>query len=238
MADSIKLTKTEMRPVEVPEGTVSLIRAQDFLPAYAETIRKFLKDNEGLGDKWLQEAYSKLAIYEDKNGFLAQSNAYAGVLSASLIPMVTHNQMRRACEKAGTSTPFGTVYLDLGFNINGSPQTNPAQAKYLLEQMKTKGINAKDPRGLGFNQLELKADQQAGLLFRIKEGANDDNVEHLDSSKFCSFGKNGLFRAYLGRDGNWYALVDYLAYSSDDGRVGRYDAEGVAVPKIKDLQKI
>lgn len=236
MRDKIQLIKTEMRPIAVPDGTLSLVRFSDFVPAYTEVVRRFLKDNENLGNPWIESASKKLLIYENKGGLVAQSNSYAEVLTASLIPMVTYNQMRRGCEKAGTQNPFGEIYIDLGFNINGNPQTNEAQAKYLLEQMKTRGIKVKNPRGFSFNQLELKASPEAGLVFGIREEVEEDgnnSPENLEPSKFYSFGKNGLFRVYLNCDGYWFAYVDGLASSNDVGRVVRYDAEGVAPKKLE-----
>ena len=49
------------------------------------------------------------------------------------ILQITGKQLKELCEDTNNKTPLGPVYIDFGVQVNGRPETNPAQAEALLK---------------------------------------------------------------------------------------------------------
>jgi hypothetical protein len=148
------------------------------------------------------------------------------------IPLIGGKQLSELYHQAGDKNPFGRVYIDFGVQLNGNPETNKTQAKTLLDSFKKYGIKTDNGRVPDFAQLRLVADKDSGLIFTLADGVQDDKVANVSDLPFGSYvGKNGLFGACLNGYGDWFANDDDLAGSNVSGRVVRYDAEGVVVPK-------
>lgn len=224
------------------KGIASTVKVNDFIPQYTEAVARFLKDNASLGEDWQKNVASKLYNFQGKNdeGDVLGSSTYMGVALATFmpeIPLIGGKQLLELYQQAGDKNPFGGVYIDFGVQLNGNPQTNKAQAKALLDSFKKYGIKTDNGRVPDFAQLRLVADKDSGLVFTLAEDAQDDKVANVSDLPFGSYvGKNGLFRAYLGWDGHWYAGDGNLADSNGNGRVVRYDAEGVVVPKKSEVK--
>jgi hypothetical protein len=228
--------------IERVKGTAYTLKADlHFLNQYCTGVEKFLRDNQSsLGDNWVREAGEKLySAFKGKNkeGDLLGSSTNTGVAIATFtdIPLITGQQMFNLYNQAGDRNPFEDVYIDLGIQINGNPVVNPVQAKILLDELKRRGVDAKEGRVLDFRQLKLIAHPNAGLAYELAE--NIGGVMPVSAYPFGNFvGKHGLFRACLGRLGGWLAGSDDLADSDGYGRGVRYDAEGVALQETeKDL---
>ena len=225
--------------IEKQKGTASTVKADDLIPTYSEGVQKFLRDNQKeMGDNWVKIAAERLYRFSGKNneGDILGSSTDMGVALATFcpeIPLITGQQLLELYSQAKDQNPFGEVYIDFGVQINGEPKTNPTQAKTLLEDFKKNKIELRQGRVPNFNQLRLTADKDSGLAYRLTEDANSDNIPKVSAYPFEGrIGKNGLFRACLGRGGGWYANGG-LPGSNDDGRVVRYDAEGVAQKKLE-----
>jgi hypothetical protein len=226
----------DMEKVERKLGVASTVKAEDFAQQYSEGVERFLRDNQSaMGDKWVRKVGEKLYNLQGKNkeGDVLGSSTDIGVAIATFtdIPLITGQQLLGLYKQAGNKNPFGSVYIDFGVHVNGTPRVNPIQAKLLLADFANRGIKIENGRVPDLAQLRLIADQEAGLDYKLA-----DNVKDVASISAYPFregyvGKDGLFRAYLDRDGYWFAFDVDLAYSSDYGRVVRYDAEGVVAPK-------
>jgi hypothetical protein len=169
-------------------------------------------------------------------GDITGSSTDMGVAIATFcpkIPLITGQQLLGLYTQAENKNPIGDVYIDFGVQINGKPKVNPRQAKILLDDFSQRSIKIEHGRVPNFSQLRLMADQEAALAYKLAEDVSSDNIALDSAFPFYSIGENGLFSAYLVTSGNWYANDDYLAYSYDNGRVVRYDAEGVAPAKPK-----
>ena len=229
----------EIRHIEKVErklGVASTVKAEDFAQQYSEGVERFLRDNQSaMGDNWVRKAGENLYNLQGKNkeGDVLGSSTDIGVAIATFtdIPLITGQQLLGLYKQAGNKNPFGSVYIDFGVQVNGTPGVNPVQAKLLLADFANRGIKIENGRVPDLAQLRLIALQEAGLAYKLA-----DNVEDVASISAYPFregyvGKDGLFRADLGRYGCWVALDSSLADSYGSGRVVRYDAEGVVAPK-------
>jgi len=226
-------------------GIVSTVKVDDFILQYNEGVQKFLRDNHlAMGDAWVESVGEKLYNFQGKNdeGDLLGSSTDMGVAIATFcpeIPLIRGKQLLEVYRQAGNRNPFGNVYVDFGVAVIGSPKTNSVQAQIILDGLKSRGIEVKEGRVLDFAQLRLVANKDYGLAYKIADDVSSDNVSLVSTYPFAYIGKNGLFRAYLYRNCHWNADFVGFAGSSDDGRVVRYDAEGVArasvKPKVEDL---
>jgi hypothetical protein len=221
--------------VERTLGRASTVKA-DIMPQYYEAVQRVLRDNASLGENWQRQVGKILYNYQGKNTEedILGSHPYGQVFMNQFlgIPVIGGEELLDLYKQAGNKNPIGSIYTDFGLQISGRPETNNAQAEALLASFKKHGIKLGEGRVPNLAHLRLNADQNAGLLFTLNEGVTDDKVRSISDYPFISVGKNGLLRAYLGRYGSWFANGD-LANSNDDGRVVRYDAEGVAVPRIE-----
>jgi len=223
-------------------GTASTLEAGDFIQVYADGVAKFLEDNKLLGDDWVKDtAYKLYVLNRNKDGEVVGSNTYVGAFISTYlpeVPLIRGREIQDIITNTGSKTPFGSVYVDFGVQVNGNPKTNKAQAQALLADYKARNINNKDILVPDFNQLRLLPDKSAGLIFRLSEDVKQDDLTPLSAYKINSSytGKDGLFRACLG-GGSWCASDDVLSYSFDYGRVVRYDAEGVNRQKFQTTKK-
>lgn len=232
----------DIEKVERQKGVASTVKADDVVPVYADRVERFLRDNQTMGDEWVEMAAGKLYNFSGKNkeGDLVGSSTDMGVALATFlpeIPLITGQHLLDLYSQAQNKNPFGEVYVDFGVQINGSPDVNSLQAKIILDDLKKRGISLENGRVLDFNQLRLIADKDAGLAYKLADDVSSDDTALVSAYPFGNYiGKNGLFRASLYRDGNWYAVVDYLANFVDDGRVVRYDAQGVIAKKLPSVE--
>ncbi|MDP2947840.1 MAG: hypothetical protein Q8N88_07020 [Nanoarchaeota archaeon] len=232
---------TDVEKVERTIGVTSTVKAKDFIEQYSEGVSKFLRDNQqSMGDDWVRDVSSKLydgfygAFYgANKEGDVLGSSTDIGVAIATFtdVPLISGQQLLSLYKQAGNKNPFGNVYVDFGALLNGNPEINKIQAKLLLDALSHRGINERNGV-LNFSQLRLIANSESGLAYKLADGVI--NIEPVSTYPFWSAGKNGLFRAYLFRDGFWYAGDGGLAHSYDVGRVVRYDAEGVSTQKSEE----
>jgi hypothetical protein len=204
----------DIKKVEEHIGTASTVKADEFVPVYAERIGKFLRDNQqSMGDEWVNKVSSRLYDgFKGKNeqGDILGSSVDIGVAVATFcpeFPLITGQQLLRLYSKAGEKNPFGEVYVDFGVNLNGDPRTNPEQAKILLQEMKKRGIEIREGRVPNFSQLRLIPNQETGLAYRLAEDVSSDDVALVSDFPFKYTSKNGLFGAFLGRYGSWDAYV-------------------------------
>ena len=234
----VKHTEIVEKRVQVEElvGIASIIKADEFIPQYTEGVERFLRDNQNLGEEWIRNVKEKLCGFQGKNkdGNLLGSSIDIGVAIATFtdIPLITGNQLLGIYEQAGKKNPFGEVYVDFGVALIGVPQVNSVRATKLLEDFTRRGINLENGRVPDFAQLRLIMDKCVGLSYKLTENVSSDDVALVSAYPFGSYvGNNGLFRACLDGDGSWYADDVGLADSDGDGRVVRYDAEGVT-PRV------
>jgi len=225
----------DVERVERTRGIASTVQSKEIIPIYSEAVQRFLRDNEDLGENWQKMATGYLFDCfkgTDKEGNLVGSNSYAGVAMATLaaIPLIRGKQLLRMWENAGKGNPFGSVYIDFGVQANGKPEANSAQAKILLESLEK--YDLKESVIPDFCQLRLVPDQNAGLVFKIADNVNPNELTPVSAYPFeTRVGKDGLFRAYLVS--GWFAVGGNLAASDGLGRVVRYDAEGAAPKKTE-----
>ena len=221
--------------VERTNGVASTVKADDFIQQYSEGVERFLRDNQSIGDEWVQIAGSKLYNFQGKSkeGDVLGSSIDMGVAIATFtdIPLITGQQLLKLYNQAGKKNPFGAVYIDFGVQVEGAPKVNSVQAKILMDDFNRRKIKIENGIVPNFSQLRLIADKDAGLAYKLAEDVTE--VAPVSAYPFYNVEKNGLFGAYLGRFG-WLAYGDYLAFSYDYGRVVRYDAEGVAHKKSKE----
>jgi len=230
-----------MKKVETEQqvGVASIVNAQDFIQQYTQGIERFLRDNETtMGGDWVKNTGKKLyggfkGVNEE--GDLLGSSTDIGVATATFcpnFPQITGQQLLDLYHSAGKKNPFGSVYIDFGVYVNGTPKINHVQAQALLEDFSKRNINLKDRRVPDFVQLRLVANQESGLAYKLADGVED--VSSISTYPFINIGKNGLFRAYLDRNGDWDADVGDLPDSNGNGRVVRYDAFGVVQKSPED----
>jgi hypothetical protein len=228
----------DIEKIERVKGVASVVKSDDLIPFYTERVEKFLTDNRSAyGDNWVKGSANNLYCFYGKNseGDLLGSSTNMGVAIATFcpeIPLITGQQLLGLYIQAGNKNPFGNVYVDFGVQINGSPNVNSAKAKILLEDFKKRGIEVKEGRVLNFNQLRLIADSNAGLAYMLTEDVSKDNLALVSEYPFRDVGVNGLYGVYLNLDCSLFAGGVNLVDSSGDGRVVRYDAEGVAPKKL------
>jgi len=210
-----------MEKVERKKGIASTVKADEFIPQYSEGVEKFLRDNQSMGDGWVQSAGSKLYIFSGKNieGEVLGSSIDTGVAIATFtnIPLITGQQLLELYNQEGKKNPFGNVYIDFGVQVNGSPQINSIQAKLLMDEFNKRGVNIGEGIVPNFTQLRLVADQEVGLAYKLADDVKE--VAPVSAYPFYDAGRSGLFRAYLNRNGNWNANDDNLANSNDNGRM-------------------
>jgi hypothetical protein len=224
--------------VERKVGVASTLKATDFIQQYAEGVEKFIRDNQAtMGKEWARETARILYNFQGRNteGDVLGSSPYmlTGVTQfCPEISLINARQLLGLGKKEGKTNPFGSVYLDVGVQVNGNPKANPIQAKALLESYKTNGINNKEIVIPHFSQLRLAPEKSVGLVFKLSDGTKQGELILASELPFEGrVGKGGLFGVYLGGGGLWFAGNIGLAVSSGDGRVVRYDAEGVAPKK-------
>jgi len=70
------------------------------------------------------------------------------------------------------------------------------------------------------------------LAYMLTEDVSKDNLALVSEYPFRDVGVNGLSGVYLSRVGSLFARCGDLVYSNVNGRVVRYDAEGVALKKL------
>jgi len=231
----------DVRKVEVEKlvGRASTISAEEFKPVWADVVERFLREHEkSLGNNCVRQVGGYL--YNgfrgvDPEGNLTGSGPYIGVAIATLLPEINLIKGRQLLElylQKQRKNPFGNVLIDFGVLINGE-KVNPVQARILLEEMKKRSLEIGEGVVPDFCQLRLCADENAGLVYKLADEVTKDNLTSVSVYPFQYVGKEGLFRAYLNRGGDWYADDEYLAISGDDGRVVKYDAEGITPKKLK-----
>ena len=215
---------------ERTKGIASTVKADDFIQQYSEGVERFLRDNQSIGDKWVQMAGSRLYNFsgKSKDEDILGSSTDMGVAIATLndVPLITGQQLLELYNQAGKKNPFGNVYIDFGVQVNGIPNVNSVQAKRLIDEFKTRGIGVGEGLVPNFAQLRLVADKDAGLAYNLADDVKE--IAPVSAYPFSNVGKNGLFRACLYGYCYWGAVDDLLAASDGDGGVVRYDAEGVA----------
>ena len=230
----------DIEKIERVKGIASVVKSDDLIPFYTERVEKFLTDNHSAyGDKWVKESANKLYRFRGKNsgGDLLGSSTNMGVAIATFcpeIPLITGQQLLGLYIQAGNKNPFGNVYVDFGVQINDSPNANFAKAEILLKDFKKRGIEVKEGRVLNFNQLRLIADPNAGLAYMLTEDVSKDNLALVSEYPFkdIGVGVNGLLGVYLLKDSGLFFRYGNLVDSNNNGRVVRYDAEGVAPKKL------
>ena len=223
----------DMEKVERRRGIASTVKAVDFVSQYSEGVERFLRDNQSaMGDEWVKNAGSKLYNLQGKNkeGDILGSSTDIGVAIATFtnVPLITGQQLLGLYKQTGDKNPFGSVYVDFGVQVNGAPKVNPVQAKLLLADFAKRGIKIENGRVPDLVQLRLIADKEAGLAYKLADDVKDVALVSAYPFREGYIGKDGLFRAYLYRLGCWLAGDGYLVDSYVNGRVVRYDAEGVA----------
>lgn len=139
---------------------------------------------------------------------------------------------------------FYNLLIDFGLNLvsgeNGY-KVNPVQADILAKDLTQVGINLTNPKLVPYSILRCQADPNSpsGLVFKLSEEGKDRAKEPIKLTKeekdktagailntndfnwSFSPSVNGLFRAYLNRNGNWNANDDNLANSNDNGRIAQ-----------------
>lgn len=227
----MEVTNTEK--IKRAKGIASTVKADDFIQQYIGEVERFLRDNQSIGDKWVQMAGSKLYNFQGKNkeGDVLGSSTDIGVAIATFtdVPLITGQQLLELYNQAGEKNPFGNVYIDFGAQVNRAQKVNSVQAGILMNEFKIRGINIGEGIVPNFAQLRLVADKDAGLAYKLAEDVKE--VAPVSMYPFYRVGKDGLFRASLYGYSSWDADGDSLADSYGDGRVVRYDAEGVAHKK-------
>ncbi len=224
--------------VEKQLGTARTVKVDEVIPQYREGVAKFLRDHQSLGDSWIEQTAKLLYHFQGRNaeGDLLGSSLYMLTAMSQFCPevnLINGKQLLDLYKLKENKNPFGKVYIDFGVQVNGKPDTNPTQARFLLNNYKQNGIDNKGIVVPHFSQLELVADNKSGLLFKLRNGAKQDDLVLASDFPFGNYvGKNGLFRAVLDGDGDWFAGGDGLAGSYVYGRVVCYNAEGVAPKKI------
>ncbi len=233
----------EFKIISVPlvEGVASTLKDTEVRGIYADEVERFVKDNFVLGAKW-QERILDLLLNPIKtpadDGDLKGSIPYILTFMQEHIDglnLITLQELRQAYEQNKQKTPFPNTYVETGLALipHECYERNNYQANKLDSDFKTKGIDIGIGRVPNFAQLRVVPDEKSGLIFRLNETATRDNIPNLKDYKWNHVGKNDLFRAYLSSGSDWCADYGDLVDSSEDGRVVRYDAEGVAPKKLK-----
>ena len=192
-----------MEKIERKKGTAYTCKSDDLIPVYTQGVERFLRDNQSMGDKWVEMAGERLYRFSGKNKEedVLGSSTDMGVALATFCPeisLITGQQLLELYTQAGNKNPFGQVYIDFGVQINGNPKINPAQAERLLEDFKNRNIALENGRVPNFAQLRLIADKDAGLIYKLADNVGSDDIAHVSAYPFEGrIGKNGLFRAYL-----------------------------------------
>ncbi len=229
-------TAKNIRKVEITGGVASTVKADDFIQQYSEGVKRFLRENQSMGDKWVQNTGSRLYNFYGKNkeGDVLGSSTDMGVAIATFtnVPLITGQQLFDLYTNTGKKNPFGNVYIDFGVQVKGDPKVNSVQAKILMDDFKKRGIKIGDGIVPNFTQLRLIADKIAGLAYKLGDDVKE--VAAVSAYPFYHLGNNGLFRAYLDGGGCWLAYLDDLANSYGGGRVVRYNAKGVARKKSEE----
>ena len=222
-------------------GVASSLRPED-AGLYIERVGEFLRTNQSMGDKWIEETAKKLLKFygTDRDGDLRGSSTYIGAAIATLcpeIPLIRGREILDVIKNTKNKTPFGNVYVDFGVQVNGNPETNSVQAKILLDEYKSRGIDNSEIWVPDFKQLRLVLNESSGLAFVLADDVGQKDLTSESEYKFVNTGRDGLFGACLGSDGDRYAVGGDSEGSYDSGRVVRYDAEGVVPARISTPEK-
>ena len=223
------------KPQPILEGTLSTLQDAEVRPAYAEAVKKLVRDNSSMGEKWQGRVLDLLLTpmkTPSDDGTLIGSNPYMNTLLARIgIPLVELPRLRQAYEQNNNKSPFPGNYVETGLALipeRGNYQINRDLAKILDTDFKKRNIPLGKGRVPNFSQLMLVPDQTIGLAFTLNETADKNNVPNLRDFNWNYGGKNGLFRAYLNNYSDWCADGGLLENSNSCGRVVEYNAEGVA----------
>lgn len=217
-------------PAMKPEEIIGCmpLEAGNYPRLYSEKVKSILgtiKD-EGLRKK----VESTLGGFEERDGKLAQSSPYRLVVLNEILPKgkVLVARPRLQAAKEGKPDFMSGFYVDFGLNLVSGEQgyqVNPVQAEVLAKDLREVGIDLTTPKLIPYNVLmrDVNSESPSGLVFKLSEQGGDNAkalvLNTLDFNWNYPPSNNGLFRAFLGRDGYWLAFDGGLAGSNDDGRV-------------------
>jgi len=212
-----------------------------------------------------EKARNSLNIFSNKNGELAESNCFAPIVLRQYLPK---NSRLATMVDLGRATEINPSFLkgfysDTGLTLrtNGdSHSPNDLLAKKLTKELKSRGINLKNPKVIYFDALDLKQDNNSdyGLVYilneRAKLGENifdapelmKDNfnfktmdsktgipIENKQGNRTCYTRKDSLGGFFLGSVSDVDSGYGSLVGSNDNGRVVVVsNAESVANSQI------
>jgi len=215
-----------MKAKEVP--FCEALAGADYPEQYAERVESFLGTirDEEVREK-ARNTLSSFKIGTDR--MLAQSNPYMLTILQKFLPQGQQLVARPRLEiaKQKDSNFVAGFYIDDGLNLTEQGkgyQVNKFLAQKLASDLKKAGIDVEKARLIPYNVLDLGTSQKSsdGLVFKLsKEGKDTAKTQVLNTGDFnWDYLPNttGLFRAYLGRYGNWDAGGD-LPDSGGNGRV-------------------
>ncbi len=228
---------------QITEGVASTLKDDAVRNIYADAVERLVKDNSNMGKEWQNRVLDLLIdpIYSPAdNGDLRGSDSYMNTFLAQIgIPLIELPKLRQSYELNGNKTPFSNFYVETGLALISQGKTferNSSLADKLNQSFKENDIKVGKGRVPNFTQLKLSPDSKEGLIFILNKNSDLKTIPNLEDYELVCQGKSGLFRAYLNSYSDWGAGGGYLEISGEDGRVVRYDAEGV-VPKKLDSPK-
>ena len=214
------------------EGRASSVVDAEVRGPYAETVAKFVKDNENLGKDWQNMVLDLLLKHykvRGSQGELRGSNPYMATMLAQSIPLIGLEKLRKVYAQNKILFPESCVETGLLLTLNdfGEYLKNHDLAMILEQDFVKKGFNPKD-RIPNFTQMRLAPCKNNGLVFLLNDLAIDTEIPNLGDYTWRETGKGGLFRAFLYNGYDWCASEKNLWVFSENSSVVRYDAESIA----------
>jgi hypothetical protein len=237
------------------KAEIRVATADEVVLALREGLGKFLKDSQKSygGAKWMQRVYElvmgnirlgqrgKGQFFGSKPLFLAMLASVCPRIKMAQDNLLIGDAFKIYQKKNGERTsPFPGNYADFGLNVNGEPITNPFYALSLLSGLKKRGASEREiAEGFvpAYSQMRVVPDQTEGLALRLSDGFGKSDLRRVKDFPFGlnSVGRDGVFRACLSADGDWYAVDVYLAGSYGNGRVACFGASAKKVSLVDGL---
>ncbi len=232
-----------LKPEEI--RVCKALDAGNYPQLYTERVNQILGD---IKVSELKERVKRtLGSFEERDGKLAQSSPYGLIVLKDILPKGEVPVARSRLQTAKSNDPnfMSGFYIDCGLNlITGEEgyQANSAQASAIADDLTSVGINLTNPKLIPYSILTHAVDgnSPSGLVFELSEKGKDlakiNILNTLDFNWNYLPSRNGLFRAYLDRDGGWGAADEYLVSSNDNGRVVVETTGEASKKNFKDLQ--
>ncbi len=203
----------------------SIIRAyNESIQGYNPALKKYL-GRYGQSDGMLTGSSPLMQVNLQDSGLLPEDAR-----------IITRSELETAIPRSdqflrGVYTDFGIALLTPG----DSYTPNDLPAKILAEQLEHRGINLGKGKLINLVALSLQEDQNSkyGAVFRLNDGANEDNILDVGNFKWHSLRNEGLSCAVFDRSRGWVAYYWNLGDSGSDGRVVVVSGETTS-PKILD----